>query len=128
MRWGRIIAGGFIAEVLLIIVAIPVIRVRRPDDAELDRRDRIGRHVIRGAPSGCARRVDSRFVLHGALTGLTAAVIYVALIVASRTDAAADLLGRARAQDCRRCRRRPVRRATHRQATSVTRAEARAGK
>ncbi len=30
-----------------------------------------------------ARRVDARFIVHGALTGLAAALIYIALIVAS---------------------------------------------
>jgi putative membrane protein (TIGR04086 family) len=30
-----------------------------------------------------ARRAESRFALHGALTGLTAALIYIVLIVAS---------------------------------------------
>jgi putative membrane protein (TIGR04086 family) len=82
MRWGRIIVGAFIAEVLLIIVAVPIFSIG--GQTMLDWTAVIGSAVTSFvAAMWVCRRVESRFVLHGALTGFTAAVIYVALIVAS---------------------------------------------
>jgi putative membrane protein (TIGR04086 family) len=82
VRWGRIVAGGFLAEVALIVVAIPSLAFGNQNILNWVA-------VIGSAVTSCAaamwvaRRVDSRFVVHGALTGLTAAVIYIALIVAT---------------------------------------------
>jgi putative membrane protein (TIGR04086 family) len=82
MRWGRIIAGGFLAEVVLIVVAIPSLAFG--DQNILNWVAVIGSAVTScGAGIWVARRVDSRFVVHGALTGLAAALIYITLIVAS---------------------------------------------
>lgn len=82
MRWRRIIAGGFLAEVALIIVAIPSLAFGNQNI--LNWVAVIGSAVTScGAAIWVARRIDSRFVVHGALTGLTAALIYIALIVAS---------------------------------------------
>lgn len=82
MRWGRIVAGGFLAEVVLIVVAIPSLAFG--NQTILNWVAVIGSAVTSfGAAIWVARRVDSRFVMHGALTGLTAALIYIALIVAS---------------------------------------------
>ena len=79
MRWGRIVVGGFLAEVALIVVAIPSLAFG--DQNILNWVAVIGSAVTSGgAAIWVARRVDSRFVLHGALTGLTAALIYIALI------------------------------------------------
>jgi hypothetical protein len=82
MRWGRIVAGGFLAEVVLIVVAIPTLAFGNQNIVNWVA-------VIGSAVTSCgaaiwvARRLDSRFVVHGVLTGLTAAVIYIVLIVAS---------------------------------------------
>ena len=82
MRWRRIIAGGFLAEVALIVVAIPSLAFGNQNILNWVA-------VIGSAVTSCVaaiwvvRRIDSRFVVHGALTGLTAALIYIALIVAS---------------------------------------------
>ena len=82
MRWGRIVAGGFLAEVTLIVVAIPSLAFGNQNI--LNWVAVIGSAVTScGAAMWVARRVDSRFVVHGALTGLVAALIYIVLIVAS---------------------------------------------
>jgi putative membrane protein (TIGR04086 family) len=82
MRWGRIIVGGFLAELVLIVVAIPSLAFG--DQTILNWVAVIGSAVTScGAAAWVTRRVDSRFILHGALTGLTAALIYILLIVAS---------------------------------------------
>jgi len=82
MRWGRIILGGFLAELVLIVVAIPSLAFG--NQTILNWVAVIGSAVTScGAAIWVTRRVDSRFMLHGALTGVTAAVIYIALIVAS---------------------------------------------
>lgn len=82
MRWGRILAGGFLAEVVLIVVAIPALAFGNQNI--LNWVAVIGSAVTScGAAIWVARRVDSRFVVHGVLTGLTAAAIYIVLIVAS---------------------------------------------
>jgi hypothetical protein len=82
VRWGRIVAGGFLAEVVLIVFAIPVLAFGGQTilnwTAVIDRAATsfaAALWVTRGSSHG--------FALHGALTGLTAAVIYIALIVAS---------------------------------------------
>ena len=82
MRWGRIVAGGFLAEVALIVVAIPSLAFGNQNI--LNWVAVIGSTVTSyGAATWVVRRADSRFAAHGALTGLTAASIYIALIVAS---------------------------------------------
>ena len=82
MRWGRIIVGGFLAELVLIVVAIPSLAFG--NQTILNWVAVIGSAVTScGAAVWVTRRVDSRFILHGALTGVTAALIYIALIVAS---------------------------------------------
>jgi putative membrane protein (TIGR04086 family) len=82
MRWGRIIVGGFIAEVLLMVVAVPVFSIG--GQSMLNWTAVIGSTVTSFiAALWVARRAESSVVLHGALTGLTAALIYIALMAAS---------------------------------------------
>ena len=81
IRWGRVLLGGFLAEALLVAIAIPVAM-------------KWGQHpLIYIAPVGSlvlcflfalwvGRRVESRFVLHGALVGVVATAIYLALTLA----------------------------------------------
>ena len=78
MRWGRILAGGFLAELALILAIVPLGL-------------RLGESFLHySAPPGsfitcflgafwAARRARSRFVLHGLLVGVVAALIYVGL-------------------------------------------------
>ena len=88
MRWGRAIAGGVIAELLLVVAVMPGFALGSEPIV-------IWTAVI-GAPVmtflaalWVARRLESRFVLHGALAGLTATVIYLVPVIATRPDAAA---------------------------------------
>ena len=78
IHWGRILLGGLLAEVALILAIVP---------AGL----RLGENFLHyTAPPGSfvtcflgalwvGRRIESRFVLHGTLVGVVAALIYVAL-------------------------------------------------
>jgi hypothetical protein len=77
-RWGRVLVGGFLAELLVFATVFPVL-------------DLFGQRAFlawvliasAGMPFIFAvwvgRGIESRFVLHGALVGLVAALIYMAL-------------------------------------------------
>jgi putative membrane protein (TIGR04086 family) len=78
IHWGRILVGGLLAEVALILAIVPL-GLRLGDD-----------FLRYAAPPGSfmtcflaalwvCRRIESRFILHGTLVGLVAALIYVAL-------------------------------------------------
>ena len=78
IHWARILVGGLLAEVALIIAIVPLGL-------------RLGDNFLRySAPPGSfvtcflgalwvARRIESRFILHGTLVGVVAALIYIAL-------------------------------------------------
>ena len=81
MRWGRVLLGGVLAEVALIVVVIP--------GALLGSEPIVTWSAVIGAPittflAGvwAARSLDSRFVLHGGLVGVSAALIYLIPIMA----------------------------------------------
>lgn len=77
-HWARVLIGGFLAEVLVIALVIPISLL-------------FGQHaLLYAAPPAslmacflfalwAARRIDSRFVLHGILVGVVATLLYVAL-------------------------------------------------
>lgn len=78
VHWLRILLGGFLAEVAVFVVVIPIFRIA-------------GQHaLLYTAPVASllmcflfavwvARGVESRFVLHGALVGVVATLLYVAI-------------------------------------------------
>jgi len=78
MHWGRILLGGFVAELLVFAIVFPVLHL-------------FGQHAfLVSIPIASAvmpfllaiwvgRRVTSRFVLHGVLVGAVAALVYIAL-------------------------------------------------
>jgi hypothetical protein len=81
MRVGRAIAGGLIAEILLILVVVP--------GAVLGREQVVIWSAVIGAPITTflaalwvCRRLDSHFVQHGALAGLAAMLIYLIPVLA----------------------------------------------
>jgi putative membrane protein (TIGR04086 family) len=82
MRWGRAIAGGFLAEVLLIIAVMPGFAMGSEPVV-------IWTAVIGSAVTTflaalwVTRTVESNFALHGAVVGLSAAAIYLILITAA---------------------------------------------
>ena len=78
MHWGRVLIGGLLAEVALILLIVPLGL-------------RLGESFLHfTAPPGSfltcfvaalwvARRLQSRFILHGMLVGVVAGLIYVGL-------------------------------------------------
>lgn len=82
MRWGRAIAGGFLAEALLMVAVMPGVFLG--SEPTVIWTAVIGSGVVTFlAAVWVARRLESHFVLHGAITGLTAMLIYLALMAAT---------------------------------------------
>ncbi len=78
IHWGRILLGGLLAEVALILAIVPL--GLRLGDKFLHYTAPPGSFVMcfLGALWVC-RRIESHFILHGTLVGVVAALIYVAL-------------------------------------------------
>ena len=78
IHWGRILIGGLLAEVALILAIVPL--GLRLGDNFLHYTAPPGSFVMcfLGALWVC-RRIESHFILHGALVGVVAALIYIAL-------------------------------------------------
>ena len=78
VRWGRVVVAGLLAEVGLILAIVPI--GLRLGDTFLQYAAPPGSFVVcfLGALWAC-RRVESRFVLHGVLVGVVAALFYIAL-------------------------------------------------
>jgi hypothetical protein len=78
VRWGRALAGGFFAELLVFAVVFPV-------NYLFGEQAFLASVLIASAlmpfifAIWVGRRIESRFVLHGALVGLVAALIYTGL-------------------------------------------------
>ena len=78
IHWGRILLGGFLAELLVFAIVFPT-RYLFGQQAFL------ASILIASAlmpflfAVWVGRRIDSRFVLHGVLVGLVAALIYMGL-------------------------------------------------
>ena len=78
IQWARILLGGLLAEVALILAIVPL--GLRLGDNFLHYTAPPGSFIMcfLGALWVC-RRTESNFILHGTLVGLVAALIYVAL-------------------------------------------------
>jgi putative membrane protein (TIGR04086 family) len=78
IHWGRILLGGVLAEVALIVAIVPL--GLRLGDNFLHYTAPPGSFVMcfLGALWVC-RRIESHFILHGTLVGVVAALIYVVL-------------------------------------------------
>jgi putative membrane protein (TIGR04086 family) len=78
IQWARILLGGLLAEVALILAIVPL--GLRLGEKFLHYTAGPGSFVMcfLGALWVC-RRVESHFILHGTLVGVVAALIYVAL-------------------------------------------------
>src|SRR5262245_50467556 len=78
IRWGRIIAGGFLLELALIIVLVPLLAV-----AEISRLIPLVVVVLFVFGVACgwwvARKLRSRQVFHATAAGVVATIIYVGL-------------------------------------------------
>ena len=85
MRWGRVLAGGLLAEAMLIVVVIP--------GAMMGNQHVVIWSAVIGAPVvtflaalWVCRPLESSFVLHGTLAGLAAMLIYLIPILAGGID------------------------------------------
>ncbi len=78
IHWGRILLGGVLAEVAVILAIVPL--GLRLGDNFLHYTAPPGSFItcFLGALWVC-RRIESHFILHGTLVGVVAALIYVAL-------------------------------------------------
>ena len=78
MHWGRVVVGGFLAELLVFAIVYPVLYLfgQRAFLASIPIASAVMPFIL--AVWVC-RRVASCFVLHGALVGLVAALIYMGL-------------------------------------------------
>ena len=92
MNWKRAIVGGILAELLLIVVLLPVLFVVGFDSlADPNNVPPVVLGVVIGGSfvttlllmQWVARRVTSRFVIHGALVGLAAFTFYIIPVVAT---------------------------------------------
>jgi hypothetical protein len=78
IHWGRVLLGGLLAELLVFAIVFPVRHF-------FGQRAFLASILIASAAMPfvfalwVARRIESRFVLHGALVGLVAALIYMGL-------------------------------------------------
>jgi len=76
--WGRVLAGGFLAELLVFAIVFPTRSL-------LGQQAFLASILIASAlmpflfAVWVGRSIDSRFVLHGVLVGLVAALIYLGL-------------------------------------------------
>jgi uncharacterized membrane protein HdeD (DUF308 family) len=76
--WGRVVVGGVLSELAVFVIVFPTLRF-------FGQRAFLASILIASAVMPLllaiwvCRRVESRFVLHGALVGVVAALFYVAL-------------------------------------------------
>jgi putative membrane protein (TIGR04086 family) len=78
IHWGRVVLGGLLAEVALMLAILPL--GLRLGDAFLHYTAPPGSFIMcfLGA-LWVGRRIESHFILHGTLVGVVAALIYVGL-------------------------------------------------
>jgi putative membrane protein (TIGR04086 family) len=93
MKWGRAILGGFLAEVLVLVLVLPVALAVRYDLSSGDPSSvppALNAAIVIASFIGplvmtqwVARRVTSQLILHGLLVGFAAFVIYMIPITLS---------------------------------------------
>jgi hypothetical protein len=83
LRWGRIVLGGFLAEVLLIVAVIPMYAAGAGESA-ITVLALAGSFVAVALVAWWMCRPLPRPVLHGVLMGVAATLIYTAMSVAGR--------------------------------------------
>jgi len=91
MNWKRAIIGGILAELLLIVLLLPVLAVIGFDSlSDPNNVPPIVLGVVIGGSfittlllmQWVAKRVSSRFVIHGAIVGLAAFAVYMIPVIA----------------------------------------------
>ena len=82
MRWGRIVAGAFLLELILIVVLVPPLQILGPEKVIPFVSPAV--LVISFAFAWwILRKVPHQRVLHGALIGILATAIYLVLCLAN---------------------------------------------
>lgn len=78
VRWGRVLVGGFLAELLVFAIVFPTLYLfgQRAFLASILIASGVMPFIV---AVWVGRRIESRFVLHGGLIGLVAALIYTGL-------------------------------------------------
>ena len=83
MRWGRIVLGGFLAELILVVFVIPI-NLAGGGERAITIVAVAGSYVVFVPVAWWMGRSVARPVLHGALMGAAAAVIYILMGVVAR--------------------------------------------
>jgi hypothetical protein len=83
LRWGRIVLGGFLAELILIAFVIPI-NLAGGGERAITFVAVAGSYVVFVPVAWWLSRTLARPVLHGALMGAAAAAIYMLLAVGGR--------------------------------------------
>src|SRR6516164_8546424 len=78
IHWGRIVVGGLLAEVALILAIVPL-GLRLGDNFLHYTAPPVSFVTCFLGALWVCRRVESHFILHGTLVGVVAALIYVGL-------------------------------------------------
>jgi hypothetical protein len=82
LRWGRIVAGAFLLELVLIIVLIPPLQILGPEKVIPFASPAVFIFGF-GVAYWIVRKIPQRRVLHGALIGVLATAIYLLLGLAN---------------------------------------------
>ena len=83
LRWGRIVLGGFLAELILILVVIPI-RLAGGGDTAITVVAVAGSFIVFVPVAWSLCRSVARPILHGALMGAAAAAIYLLLTLVGK--------------------------------------------
>ncbi len=83
LRWGRIVLGGFLAELILIVAVIPM-RLAGSGETSITILAVAGSYFVFLPVAWLLARQIARPILHGALMGAVAAIIYLALSAVTR--------------------------------------------
>jgi hypothetical protein len=83
LRWGRIVLGGFLAELILIVAVIPM-RLAESSETAITAVAVAGSYVVFVPVAWWLGRSLARPVLHGVLMGAAAAAIYILLAAVGR--------------------------------------------
>src|SRR5580765_6792382 len=83
LRWGRIVLGGFLAELILIVFVIPI-NLAGGGERAITVVAVAGSYVVFVPVAWWLSRTLPRPVLHGALMGAVAAALYTVLAVVGR--------------------------------------------
>jgi putative membrane protein (TIGR04086 family) len=79
IHWGRIVAGGLLAEVAILVAVLPFVFIPSGDQILVYAVPPVSLVMTFVFGRWTGNRVDSRFMLHGALAGVVAAVLYIAV-------------------------------------------------